>query len=720
MGNPKNTGFGGNLVNPNEVSINDDISFSSPDYDPPCPPGVFVTNSTSVAFSGSGSTCDPLVAYVILSQVSGNNLVIFQDGLYVSGGTGGGLVTSVFGRLGDVVAQTGDYSAFYYGIANPSGFISGITSGMIVSALGYTPLSGVTYPVTSVFGRTGDIIANCADYAACYYSISNPSGFISGINSAMVITALGYVPLSVASGNTLYYPLASNPAGYLTVTSGDARYYLATNPSGYISAITSLMVTNALGFIPASGVTNPISNIGGKIGLTLSPNANNTLQVFANGLFASNFISGVTNPLLVTTGVLSLKTSATAGNLVQTLADGLFVSASTGGATSVSNADGTLTISPTTGAVVASINLNQANTWASLQSFSSGIVVKATSSGNAFTGGIIGQNSNSGLRWSIQHNESSGELKHYVSNGGYFPTFYSNNSEVMRLSTSFNMLVGATADISCAKVLITSTTQGVIQPRLTTTQRNAVISPVAGLEVYDSTINSPFFYDGAAWRQLYNGSIFISGVTNPIINTAGNIRLAISAASGNTLQVNGDGLYAPTGPVLLSSGTTGSVSTLSLSLLAWFASYHKIVIELQEFLPVTNGSNLQIRLSADGTTYDSGATNYQYMFAFAGADGTSSGSIASTGSTSIIIAGTGTGISNTAGKGWDGSVTLYNPGTTAFPKISYVATYMNSAGLSFFINGGGVRMASQQVQGIQFLTSSGNIASGTFQIWGYK
>src|SRR6516164_1151209 len=40
-----------------------------------------------------------------------------------------------------------------------------------------------------------------------------------------------------------------------------------------------------------------------------------------------------------------------------------------GGVTSVTNSDGTLTISPTTGAVVASLALGHANTWSGVQSF---------------------------------------------------------------------------------------------------------------------------------------------------------------------------------------------------------------------------------------------------------------------------------------------------------------------------------------------------------------
>lgn len=41
--------------------------------------------------------------------------------------------------------------------------------------------------------------------------------------------------------------------------------------------------------------------------------------------------------------------------------------------TSVSNTDGTLTISPTTGNVIASLNVNHINTWTALQTFGNNI-----------------------------------------------------------------------------------------------------------------------------------------------------------------------------------------------------------------------------------------------------------------------------------------------------------------------------------------------------------
>lgn len=114
------------------------------------------------------------------------------------------LVTSVFGRIGDVVAASGDYSSFYYPLAgNPSGFLTAITSGQVIGALGYTP-----------------------------YNATNPNGYISGINSSMITTALGFTPYNV-----------TNPSGYITLSSlansAPITYNSGTGTIGITQATTS-------------------------------------------------------------------------------------------------------------------------------------------------------------------------------------------------------------------------------------------------------------------------------------------------------------------------------------------------------------------------------------------------------------------------------------------------------------------------------------------------
>jgi len=49
---------------------------------------------------------------------------------------------------------------------------------------------------------------------------------------------------------------------------------------------------------------------------------------------------------------------------------------------------------------------------------------------------------------------------------------------------------------------IDSTTKGFLPPRMTTTQKNAIATPATGLQIYDSTLNRPCFYDGTTWITL--------------------------------------------------------------------------------------------------------------------------------------------------------------------------------------------------------------------------
>jgi hypothetical protein len=47
-----------------------------------------------------------------------------------------------------------------------------------------------------------------------------------------------------------------------------------------------------------------------------------------------------------------------------------------------------------------------------------------------------------------------------------------------------------------------STSYGILLPRMTTAQKNAIGSPVAGLVVYDASLNKLCVYTGAAWETI--------------------------------------------------------------------------------------------------------------------------------------------------------------------------------------------------------------------------
>lgn len=69
----------------------------------------------------------------------------------------------------------------------------------------------------------------------------------------------------------------------------------------------------------------------------------------------------------------------------------------------------------------------------------------------------------------------------------------------LRGQTSINT---DTIDAS-AQLQVDSTTRGFLPPRMTTTQRNAIASPAAGLIVYDTTENKHYGYNGTTWNAFY-------------------------------------------------------------------------------------------------------------------------------------------------------------------------------------------------------------------------
>jgi hypothetical protein len=63
--------------------------------------------------------------------------------------------------------------------------------------------------------------------------------------------------------------------------------------------------------------------------------------------------------------------------------------------------------------------------------------------------------------------------------------------------------VATSAHSASASFQVDSTTTGILPPRMTTTQKNAIASPAAGLVLYDSTTNKLQCYNGSTWNDLF-------------------------------------------------------------------------------------------------------------------------------------------------------------------------------------------------------------------------
>jgi hypothetical protein len=80
----------------------------------------------------------------------------------------------------------------------------------------------------------------------------------------------------------------------------------------------------------------------------------------------------------------------------------------------------------------------------------------------------------------------------------------SNNIEIRNADDTFGAGLSVGAALNATAILqADSTTKGFLPPRMTTTQKNAIASPAAGLVVYDSITNKLCCYNGSTWNDLF-------------------------------------------------------------------------------------------------------------------------------------------------------------------------------------------------------------------------
>ena len=153
--------------------------------------GNGVSTLSALSFLGVSSETQTLQNVTDLGSITTNSIT--ANGFVKTGGT-----SSQFLKADGSVDSTT--------------YISGITSGMVTTALGFTP-----------------------------YNSTNPSGYITGITSGMVITALGFTPYD-----------ASNPSGYIT-SSALTSYVPYTGATGNVNLGTHNLTASDLIINHASG-----------------------------------------------------------------------------------------------------------------------------------------------------------------------------------------------------------------------------------------------------------------------------------------------------------------------------------------------------------------------------------------------------------------------------------------------------------------------------------
>lgn len=124
--------------------------------------------------------------------------------------------------------------------------------------------------------------------------------------------------------------------------------------------------------------------------------------------------------------------------------------------------------------------------------------------------------------------------------------------------------IGTTTPHSSAILDVTSTSKGVLVPRVSQTQMENISTPVAGLQVYNTTKNCLYTYTGSAWasekkfisKMVYRGDTVQLGNIRVRLPATGNLSAQISFVSGSN-SLTGTSLNAATS---LSLGTTATAS----------------------------------------------------------------------------------------------------------------------------------------------------------------
>lgn len=124
--------------------------------------------------------------------------------------------------------------------------------------------------------------------------------------------------------------------------------------------------------------------------------------------------------------------------------------------------------------------------------------------------------------------------------------------------------IGTSSPNSTAAVDVSSTSKGTLFPRLTNTQMLAISNPAQGLQVFNTSSNTMYYYSGSQWLSCLNSfkKYANAGVTVQFDNlqiqmtTSGNRSFQIRTVSGtSSISGTSKNIYITT-----SAGTAGSAS----------------------------------------------------------------------------------------------------------------------------------------------------------------
>lgn len=147
-------------------------------------------------------------------------------------------------------------------------------------------------------------------------------------------------------------------------------------------------------------------------------------------------------------------------------------------------------------------------------------------------------------------------------------------NEIEPLTGTAGIGIGAPTSTPSAIFAVTSTTQGILIPRMTTVQRDAIVSPVRGLAIYNTDSNALETFNGTSWFSSETDELAVSLVSGLMVSfTQGKVLIngtiySIAAGSltvGNSIT-NGTIYVDVDGVIKASSSTTFAGNVVPLAI----------------------------------------------------------------------------------------------------------------------------------------------------------
>lgn len=172
---------------------------------------------------------------------------------------------------------------------------------------------------------------------------------------------------------------------------------------------------------------------------------------------------------------------------------------------------------------------------------------------------------------------------------------------------------------------------------------------------------------------------------------------------------------------LLATATASASASLDFESVIT-SEYSNYMFVIDKLVTTTLNTNVYLRTSTNnGTSYDNTLGDYAYASSYLSPNGVSASPPASTSAQQIFLNASGFGrLSTTSGSNLSGVIYLDNPHTNV--GVKNIRWFIGSGvpTVMFFVNGAGQRTSQNNVDAVQFLLSSGNIASGTIRLYGMK